>query len=95
MRELVIDRSRYVLLTEREYQELTSGKAWSVGRKELAQMWGISVSTLSEQPWRLPDWGVNSKGRRDYKFSLSDCVELVKQDPNKLRERYKMEFGNV
>ena len=48
-----------------------------VNRKEVAKMWGISTSSLSEHPEYLPHFGKGSKGVRNAQFLRSD-IELLK-----------------
>ena len=82
------DGKRCVVMSEDEFDSRYKGV--KVGRDYLAKAWGISPSTLSEQPYRFPKFDAK-KGQRNAKWFLDDVNEHVKKDINLLREEYRVE----
>lgn len=66
-----------------------------VNRKEVAKMWGIRPSTLSEHPEYLPHFGQGSKGVRNALFLRSDIELLISIGKDRLSFLYHQKSGKT
>ena len=80
------------LITNAEKQYFDSLTQF-VGRTEVARIWGISVSRLSEKPWLIPN-GEKFKGKRNARWSLIDIENMKRKGEAKCREEYLARIGS-
>lgn len=86
MTKVVSDGIVLWVMTDEEKRYLERGQR-KVNRKEVAKMWGISVSRLSECPYLLPD-GDARKGKRNAEWFYSDVIEMVSKGREKCLENW-------
>jgi len=64
------------------FSEVMEAKRFSI--EDLADRWGVSVSTLEHSPWKLPNYGradmIGAKGRRYWLMRSVRALEMRPED---------------